>query len=84
MISYLSVALKSSISKRTSTIQIFFIVYMYFCVAIASKNAIKGGGGLRSRFIPKRPKKGQFRLQMIILRERTEFQDNLNFSRVEL
>ena len=45
MISYLSVALKSSISKRTSTIQIFFIVYMYFCVAIASKNAIKGGGG---------------------------------------
>ena len=58
---------------------------MYFCVAIASKNAIKGrGGGLRSRFIPKRPKKGQFRLQMIILRERTEFQDNLNFSRVEL
>ena len=59
---------------------------MYFCVAIASKNAIKGGGegGLRSRFIPKRPKKGQFRLQMIILRERTEFQDNLHFSRVEL
>ena len=71
MISYLSVALKASISKRTSTIQIFSIINMYFCVAIASKNAIKGGreGGLRSRFIPKRPKKGQFRLQMIILRE---------------
>ena len=88
MISYLSVALKASISKRTSTIQIFFIVNMYFCVAIAIKNAIKvrggGGGCLRSHFIPKRPKKGQFRFQMIILRERTEFQDNLHFSQVEL
>ena len=45
MISYLSVALKASISKRTSTIQIFLIVNMYFCVAIAIKNAIKVGGG---------------------------------------
>ena len=59
---------------------------MYFCVAIAIKNGIKVGGGgcLRSHFIPKRPKKGQFRFQMIILRERTEFQDNLHFSQVEL
>ena len=47
MISYLSVALKASISKGTSTIQIFFIVNMYYCVAIAIKNAIKvGGAGL--------------------------------------
>ena len=45
MISYFSVALKASISKRTSTIQIFFIVNMYFCVAIAIKNGIKVGGG---------------------------------------
>ena len=57
----------------------FFPFKAYFCEAIMNKKK----WGSPSSFHRKRTTKGQFRLQMIILCEGTEFQDKHLFSQLE-
>ena len=79
IISYFSVALNaeftSFISRKNTTFTIFFLMYIFLCVAITSRKHEKKKTGHLSRFVAKRQQRDNFgykqRLKMIILRKGT-------------
>ena len=67
IISYFSVALNaeftSFISRKNTTFTIFFLMYIFLCVAITSRKYEKKKDGSPFLFRRKTTTKGQFRLQ---------------------